>query len=149
MGCAFKEAWTLHSVPLIMTTLHRISLAAMAFGLGALSALAGDPTGTWKFQAEGPNGRNAEATLTLKWADNHLTGQIDNALGKAEITKATFADEQVSFTVVREIGRRLRKRTFTVSYSGKLEGDVIKGTVKTTGREDKPVSIPWEAKRGQ
>ena len=120
------------------------------FGLLAgsvLAAYAGDPSGTWKFQAEGPGGRSAESTLTLKLQDNQLTGTIDNRAGKAEITAATFKDDQIAFTVVREIGRRLRKQTFTIRYSGKLEGDTIKGTIETTGREQKPISIAWDAQR--
>lgn len=110
-------------------------------------AWAGDPNGTWKFHAEGPKGRGADSTLTLKWDNNQLTGNVDNRAGKAAISDGKFADDQISFTVVREIGRRLRKQTFTIKYNGKLEGDVIKGTIETTARGEKAVSIPWEAQR--
>ena len=64
-----------------------------------------------------------------------------------EISDAKFADDQVSFTVVRTFGKRLRKKTFTVHYAGKLEGDTIKGTIETSGREKKPISLAWEALR--
>jgi hypothetical protein len=83
----------------------------------------------------------------LKWHDNQLSGTIDNRAGKVAITNTTFADDRVAFTVEREIGRRFRKQKITVNYSGKLEGDTIKGTIETTGREKKPVSLPWEATR--
>jgi hypothetical protein len=132
-----------------MKSIRPFIAALAALSLTALAAFAGDPSGTWKFQAEGPGGRSAESTLTLKLQDNQLTGTIENRAGKAEITAATFKDDQIAFTVVREIGRRLRKQTFTIHYAGKLAGDTITGTIETTGREQKPISIAWEARRVQ
>lgn len=124
-------------------------LTFLAFTATALAALAADPNGTWKFKTTTPNGRTAESTLTLVWQNQQLTGTIDNRAGKAEIREGRFASDQVSFTVDREMGRRLRKKTFTLRYSGKLEGDAITGTIETTGREGKPVSLPWKAERVQ
>lgn len=132
-----------------MNSIRQLTLATLTLCATALTALAGDPNGTWKFEAEGPGGKSAESTLTLNWDNNQLTGQIDNRAGKADITKGKFADDQVSFTVVREIGRGFRKVKLNVRYTGKLEGDTIKGTIETTGREKKPVSIPWEAQRAK
>lgn len=130
-----------------MKTFRNLRFAILALGATALNAFAGDPTGTWTFQGEGPKGRSVETTLTLKYDNNQLSGTIDNRAGKVAITNAKFADDQVSFTVVRKVGRRLRKQTFTLDYRGRLEGDTIKGTIETTVRGDKPVSIPWEARR--
>jgi hypothetical protein len=124
-------------------------LTALVLFCSAVAAYAGDPNGTWKFGAEGPNGRSIEATLTLKWQDNRLSGTIDNRAGKVNITQATFADDQVSFTVVRELGRGFRKQKITLHYSGKLEGDTIKGTIQTMGRAQNPISVPWEAQRAK
>lgn len=130
-----------------MKPLRHITLALAALLTTSLAAIAGDPTGTWKFKGEGPNGRSVDASLTLKLENNQLSGHVDNRAGKEDITNAKFADDQVTFTVVRTIGKRLRKQEFTVNYSGKLEGDTIKGTIETTGREKKPISIPWTAER--
>lgn len=130
-----------------MKSIRRIALALTVLLTTSLATLAGDPTGTWKFKGEGPNGRTADATLTLKFENNQLTGQVDNRAGKEDISHATFTDDQVTFTVVRTVGKRLRKQTFTVNYTGKLEGDTIKGTLQTTNREKKPVTIPWTAER--
>lgn len=130
-----------------MKTLRTSALTCFAFLATALTAFAGDPNGTWKFTAEGPNGRATESTLTLKWENNQLSGTIDNRAGKAEIKNATFQNDQVSFTVHREFGRRLRKVKLDVRYAGQLEGDTIKGTIETTGRDKQPVSLPWEAQR--
>lgn len=132
-----------------MKSLRLATFALFTFVATALTAVAGDPSGTWKFKAEGPGGRSTESTLTLKWANNQLSGSIDNRAGKADIKDATFANDQISFTVIREFGRRLRKKTFTTHYSGKLEGDTIKGTIATTGREKEPISIAWDAQRAK
>lgn len=123
-------------------------LLALFITLAAtLTALAGDPTGTWKFKTSAGGERVGESTLTLKWDNHQLTGSIDNRAGKADIGAGTFVGDEVKFTVKREFGRRLRKKTFTVNYRGKLEGDAIKGTIETTGREKQPVSVAWEAQR--
>jgi hypothetical protein len=132
-----------------MNSIRTLAVAIFATLLTSVAAYAGDPTGTWKFGGEGPNGRSVDTTLTLKWHDNQLSGTIDNRAGKVAITNATFADDRVAFAVEREIGRRFRKQKITVNYSGKLEGDTIKGTIETIGREKKPLSLPWEATRGK
>jgi hypothetical protein len=122
-------------------------VAIFATLLTSIATYAGDPTGTWKFGGEGPNGRTVDTTLTLKLENNQLSGTVDNRAGKVTITNATFADDQVAFTVVREFGRGFRKQKITLNYAGKLAGDTIKGTIETTGREKKPVSLPWAAQR--
>lgn len=121
----------------------RFILAFFALFSVAVTAWADTPAGTWKWTAEGLRGREVESTLTLSLQDNQLSGTIDNRLGKVEIREAKFADDQVAFTVVRKV----RRREITVKYAGKLEGDTIKGTIETTGRDEKPVSVPWNAER--
>ena len=118
-------------------------VALFAFGIAAVAGWAGDPTGTWRWTAEGAGGRKMDTTLTLKRDGERVTGVVDNRLGKADIRDAKFADDHVSFTVVRKI----RRREITVKYAGRLEGDAIKGTIETIGRDKKPVSVPWNAER--
>jgi autotransporter translocation and assembly factor TamB len=120
-----------------------LRLLALFAGLVSLTAFAGDPTGTWKFKAEGPNGRSVDSTLTLQWDGNRLSGSIDNRAGKVAISAATFADDQVTF----QVDRKIRRRKLTVTYAGKMEGNRITGTIQTTGREEKLVSVPWNAHR--
>jgi hypothetical protein len=129
-----------------MKSFRSLTVAIVAIFVTALNAFAGDPTGTWTFKTEGKE-RSLESTLTLHWENNQLTGTMDNRAGKAEIRNAKFVDDQLSFTVERTIGKRLRKKTFIVNYAGKLEGDTIRGTIQTTGRDKQPVSLPWEAQR--
>jgi hypothetical protein len=129
-----------------MKSFRSLTIAIVAIFVTALNAFAGDPTGTWTFKTEGKE-RSLESTLTLQWENNQLTGTMDNRAGKAEIRNAKFVDDQLSFTVERTIGKRLRKKTFIVNYAGKLEGDTIRGTIQTNGRDKQPVSLPWEAQR--
>lgn len=132
-----------------MKLLRSLRTALCALVLTTLAAYAGDPTGTWKFGEgrEGPKGRSVESTLTLKLDGTQLTGSVDNRAGKADISQATFADDQVTFTVTRQLGRGARQQTLTVHYTGKLEGDTLRGTIETTGRNQKEVSVPWVAQR--
>jgi hypothetical protein len=131
-----------------MKSLRSFIVAVAAAVLSSSPAFAGDPTGVWKFAAE-LEGRSIESTLTLAWNNQQLSGSLQNRAGKVEITDAKFSNEHVSFTVVRTIGKRLRKKTFTVHYAGKLEGDTINGTIQATGRKGKEISTRWEAKRDE
>ena len=130
-----------------MKSIRRFTVAILVLFVASLPAFAGDPNGIWKFEVKGPNGGSVESKLTLKWENNRLSGAVDNRAGKAEISEATFAEDQITFTVVRKIGRRLRKQTFTTKYAGKLQGDAIKGTIESTGRDQKLISLSWEAQR--
>jgi len=84
-----------------------------------------------------------QATLTLVWAEPTLTGTIQNQLGTTEISRARFENDQVTFTVVRKV----RRREVVVHYDGKLEGDRIVGTIRTRGRGNKDITVPWDAAR--
>lgn len=132
-----------------MNSSFRIATSLLAFGLSSLATLAADPSGTWKFSAEGPQGHEVDATLTLKLDGGRLSGEIVSRAGKAPISDATLSGDQLSFSVVREFGRFLRKKKFVTRYSGKLTGDKIEGTVQLTGRDDKTTSLPWLAERAK
>ena len=128
-----------------MKSIRLFATILLALSLAALTSFAADPNGIWKFKAEGPKGHSVDATLTLKWENNHLSGSMDNRLGKAEISNATFANDQITFTVAREF----RGKKLNTHYSGKLTENSINGTIETTGREEKPISLPWEAQRAK
>lgn len=101
-----------------------------------------DPTGTWKWTVTmGDNKR--DVTLKLELKDDKLTGTMpgrDNT--EIKIDDGKFKDGEISFSVTRE--RNGNKRTS--KYSGKLEGDTIKGKIEFE-REGKTESRDWEAKR--
>ncbi len=126
-----------------MKSTTRLFASMLVFCAAALAAAAADPSGVWKFEFEGAQGRKLDSTLTLKLDGDRLGGTIDNRGGKVEISDAKFDGDQISFNVVHKI--RLRK--FTTNYSGRLDGDTIKGTVSMKGRDGQVKNREWEAKR--
>jgi hypothetical protein len=127
------------------------SLRSLAMALGAVcfltvAAFAGDPTGTWNWTAPGRNGgagRPAKATLTLK--DGALTGAVSGRQGETPIADATFKDDMIAFSVTREFNGN----SITTKYTGKLDGDTIKGSMELPAMGDNPSrKIDWSATRG-
>jgi len=124
--------------------------AAFLLAIGfAPIAQAADATGTWKWSTPGRNGGDArETTLKLKQDGEKLTGTISmggaNAR-EAEITDGKVKDGEVSFKVVRK-GRN--NNEITSNYTGKVDGDVLKGKVETNFNGT-PRSREFEAKRAK
>lgn len=120
-------------------------VAVLAFALvGFVStANAADPTGLWKYSVTfGDQTRDVNLTLTLE--GDKLTGSMpgrDNS--QTAIEEGSFKDGTVSFQVSRE--RNGQKRV--TKYSGKLEGDTIKGTIESPGRDGQTRSREWTATR--
>jgi hypothetical protein len=102
-----------------------------------------NPTGTWMYSFEAPNGQVIKSTMKLKLEGDKITGTVtgrDNQ--EAKIENGKFKDDEVSFDVTRE--RDGNK--FTIKYKGKLKGDEIKGKMTVNfGGEDR--SFDWEPKR--
>jgi hypothetical protein len=122
-------------------------------GLAPLASAAGDATGTWKYSTPGRNGGAArETTLKLKQDGEKLTGTISTpgrgganaAPTETEITDGKIKDGELSFKVTR----KRQNNEFTSNYTGKLDGDTIKGTVETSfnGNNRK---TDFEAKRAK
>jgi len=126
-------------------------LLVLALGVVACSALASrlqaadntDPTGTWKWSVTF-NDQTRESTLKLKLVDGKLEGTVSGGQNNQEtkIEDGKFKDGEVSFTVTRE--RNGNK--FVTKYTGKLDGDTIKGKSESE-RNGKANSRDWEAKR--
>ena len=100
-----------------------------------------DPTGTWKWSVTF-NDQTREMTLELKLEGDKLTGALVRGERETAIEDGTFKDGQVSFKVTRE--RNGQK--FTTKYTGKLEGDTLKGKSESE-RDGQVRSRDWEAKR--
>jgi hypothetical protein len=133
----------------ILTTLF----AAIACGVLAMSAQAADPSGKWSWTRPargggGGGGDPQKITLTLKLAGDKLTGDVTmpGRQGgdpvKTEIGDGKFKDGEVSFTVTREFNNN----KMVTKYTGKLDGDTIKGKTETE-RNGQAQSRDWEAKR--
>src|SRR5688572_30366170 len=124
----------------------KTKLAGVVTGLflvaAANLAYAADPTGTWKWSTTF-NNQTREQTLKLKLDGDKLTGaMVGRNNQETAIENASFKDDTVSFTVTRERG----DQKFKSKYTGKVEGDSIKGKVETD-RDGKTNSRDWEAKR--
>jgi hypothetical protein len=121
---------------------------ALALALGSVpaahAAAVADATGTWTWKFEPPNGGDPiEITLKLKQDKEKLTGSIGRTEGTAtEIKDGQIKDGEFSFTTTRE----RNGQTVTQKFTGKVDGDTMKGQVKMTiNGEDR--MFDWEAKR--
>jgi hypothetical protein len=124
-----------------------MSGAAVSFAQEAKKA---DPNGTWKWTMEGRDGAKREMTLKLKLEGDKLTGTLTSpgrgggAATDTAIEEATLKDADVAFKVTREFNGN----KFTTTYTGKIDGDVMKGTIERPGRDGgEPTKTPFEAKR--
>jgi hypothetical protein len=101
--------------------------------------------GTWKSTSKGRDGKERTTTYKFKVEGDKVTGTVsgrDNT--ETAIEGATFKDGTLSFSVTREFNNN----KFTIKYSGKLDGDTIKGTREMPGRNGgEAVKRDWEAKR--
>jgi len=123
----------------------RFLLAALAMVCFVTVAFAGDPTGTWTWSVQ-RNGQTRESTLSLALKDGTLTGSLSGRGGDTAIGEATFKDNAIAFTVVREFN----DTKFVVKYSGKLDGDTIKGSIVLPGRDGgDPQTVDWTATRSK
>jgi len=123
----------------------RFLSAALAMVCFVTVAFAGDPTGTWTWSVQ-RNGQTRESTLSLALKDGTLTGSLSGRGGDTAIGEATFKDNAIAFTVVREFN----DTKFVVKYSGKLDGDTIKGSIVLPGRDGgDPQTVDWTATRSK
>lgn len=127
--------------------MRRIVVAALVVSFAGLLGTAqaadkGSPTGTWKWKTE-VNGQTRESTLKLKLEGDKLTGaMLGRNNNETKIEDATFKNGEFSFTVTRE--RNGQK--FTSKYTGKIDGDTLKGKIETERNGEKQ-SRDFEAKR--
>lgn len=126
-----------------MKTLRLLSAASVAF-LAASAALAGDPSGSWKWKVTTPNGDAIDISLKLELKDGKLAGTYSSRFGDAPITEASFKDDAIAFSVEREFDGN----KFKIKYQGKLDGDSIKGSLELPGfGGGDPTKMDWNATR--
>lgn len=104
-----------------------------------------DPTGSWTYTMKGPDGQERERTVKLVRDGEKLTGSTTGRQNnEIPLSDGSFKNGEVAFSIVRERdGNKM-----VANYKGKLEGDVIKGTmVGNFGGEAR--TVPWEAKRAK
>lgn len=113
------------------------------------AATAAKITGTWKWMAPAnPDGQIPDITFALKLEGDTLTGTRTTSAGTATVlTNGVVKGDEISFeTPHHETSFPKGKVTFT-TYSGKLSGDTIKGTVAIYINGKIFNSREWEIKR--
>ncbi|HET6251004.1 MAG TPA: hypothetical protein VFE47_25165 [Tepidisphaeraceae bacterium] len=120
-------------------------VALLAFS--AVAAKAADATvdGTWKSTFKTQNGTERTTTYKFKLEGNKVTGTISGRNNtETPIEDGTFKDGTLSFSVTREFNNN----KVTIKYTGKLDGDTIKGSSERPGANGgDAVKRDWEAKR--
>ena len=132
---------------------HNILMASIFTGLLAfsLTASAADPTGTWKWSMPARGGGEArEITLKLKAEGEKLTGTLSmpgrqgGEARETAIEDGKVKGDEISFNITREFGGN----KMVTKYSGKVEGDTIKGKTEME-RGGQTRSRDWEAKKAK
>ena len=141
-----------------MQTKRQFAVTALKLAVGLLLALGtasyaqaaeGKVAGTWTWSTPGRNGGEPrKTTLALKVEGEKITGKISSPgrqggqPQETEISEGKLKGNEVSFQVVREFnGNKI-----TMKYSGKVEGDTIKGKIESE-RDGQAQSRDWEAKK--
>src|SRR5262245_3300901 len=87
-------------------------------------------------------GQEAETTANLTQEGNKLTGKVTTEAGEINITNGTVTDGNVSFEMSIDAGGG----EIHVKFTGKLQGDSIKGKTEIT-REGNKTTRDWEPNR--
>jgi hypothetical protein len=139
-----------------MKLYHKLLAAVVAACFMSVAAFAAEasPAGTWKWTPPGRGGNpGVERTVKLDLKDGKLTGMMAAVTGgqfeipETAISEASFKDGVVAFSVTMEFNGN----KFTTKYSGKLEGDTIKGSTERPGRGEgaAPMKADWVATRAK
>ena len=106
-----------------------LSLIAIAFICSALfvAAQAANVTGKWILDVQTDAGSGTPA-LTLKQDGEKLTGHYSGQLGEADIT-GTVKGSDIMFSFSGDA----QGQQFTVTYTGTVDKDTMKGTVDLAG----------------
>ncbi len=120
-----------------------ISLFIASLSAPVMAAEKANATGTWKWTAQGRGGgQPMEITLKLKQEGEKLTGALIRNEQETAISEGKIKDNTLSFQTSVERGGQ----TFVSKYQGKLDGDIIKGTIESE-RQGQKNTREWEAKR--
>ncbi len=129
----------------IVSVLSAVTFALVFLGFMAQAA---DIAGTWSWTTPGrQGGEPRKTTLKLKVEGEKLTGALitTNRQGEPQetaISEGKVKGNEISFQVVREFNNN----RMVTKYSGKVEGDTIKGKIEFE-RNGETMSRDWEAKR--
>jgi len=124
---------------------RQILFAALALVVASAGLVAQDPpkvqkidvTGVWELTVESPQGAMT-STATYKQDGEKLTGTHVGQMGELPLA-GTVKGADIAYTITIEA----QGQQFTMTYTGKINGDAITGTVDFGGMG----SASWSAKR--
>ncbi len=131
----------------LAATVAACFMSAVAFAADA------SPAGTWKYTQPGRGGGpGVERTLMLDLKDGKLTGTLKGYEGPRgqipdiTLTDASFKDGAIAFSTELQFG----DNKFVIKYTGKLDGDTIKGSIERPGfNGGDPTKTDWTATRAK
>jgi len=103
--------------------------------------------GSWYWTQAGRNGGpDRTNTLTITMEGDALKGSIgtpgrSGTVRKTEISDAKVTGDEISFKTTAERGGN----TTTTTYTGKISGDSIEGTIKSQTGDNDPRTRKWKA----
>src|SRR5262245_59725723 len=101
-----------------------VMLSCVAVGVGADEK--GSATGTRKWTRKTQDGTEQEIKAELKQDADKVTGKVISPIGEFEIKEGKVKEGKISFKLMIERDGN----TIKIDFSGKLDGDRIKGTVE-------------------
>jgi hypothetical protein len=97
--------------------------------------------GVWKARYTNTEGRAHEFTLTIKTSDGAISGTVSSPRGSVPITRGTVTGRDIEFTVTR----RANYDQIDVTFTGTIDGDAMRLTLRVGAREAVTVTARREA----
>jgi hypothetical protein len=108
----------------------------MSAGMALAADEAAKVAGSWEMSIESPRGTFTQA-LKLEQDGNNIKGTLTGRRGESPVA-GSVTGNKIKFTLTRETDNG----TFTIEYSGTVEGDSMKGTSHSERFDGE-----WTAKR--
>jgi hypothetical protein len=122
---------------LLVAALLVVAASAGLLAQEPASAQKIDVTGVWESTIESPQGATT-STATYKQEDEKLTGTHVGQMGELPLSGSVKGND-ISYTITIDA----EGQKFVLTYTGKVDGDTIKGTVDFGGMG----AVPWSVKR--
>ncbi len=128
-------------LPLMLGAGYLLAFTAVV-GARSQEGVRVDVSGTWVLTVETPSGPGS-ARFTFKQDGETLTGQYKGAFGEAPVT-GKVKGREVEFSIQVEF----QSAELTISYTGVVEGEDMKGELAVRGGGQE-VKGTWTGKRQQ
>lgn len=121
---------------MLATGLSILVLGLAAAAVGAPGDTPDSVTGTWQCTSHGGQNGDMPFTLSLQQDGETVTGSVSSPMGGADITKATFKDDQLEIHIDTDEANYLLTAT--------LQDGMLKGNWSTADEKGS-----WEGKKGE